>query len=398
MLGNNKLVTLVAAILSLCLMGMLLFQGVQKAQADPFSPGSKSYLDIQLSDDAGDVTVSDLGLWYKLYKVANVEQQAGYDAYEFEFITNGLLDIAYKGDIEALNSITASSDDSAEKYKALANAAAEAIYNAQGSVSPAYNLEANGSQAGVDYGVLPGLYLVVPYGSNTIPEGSPADTNVLVPNDSKSAPYPYVSKAYTETQKFTFNPQLLALPTTNTLNSADPTGWNYNPTITLKPSIEPRKGSLTINKLISAGEYNNDDIGNNQVTFVFDIKGYTDEAHTNLAYTNVASIVINTKDGNSGSATIDGIPAGLYIVVTERYTGNSYEAVTKDGQTTQIVATDSTLIDDGTANATVGAFVDFENTYNGTGNKGGSVTNTFAMGENGGWEWIKNGESQGGEN
>lgn len=404
MLGSSKLVTLVAAILSLCLMVMLMGQGVQKAQAASLKLDQASFVSVQLSKDAEDkgISISNLNLRYMMYKVANAEQQAGYDAYTFAFIKSDpeLLTI---DDINKLNANTSAATGAnklgASDYDALAQKVAGVIMENAGTpnaIAATYNVPATPAQE-----IAAGLYVIVPFGADTVTTPESDTANVLTTTkttDTKETIY--ASNAYTATQKLIFKPQLVALPTkdvdqvTGSINSANPGEWIYYPTLTLKPTIEPRKGSLTINKLITTSEYNNENIGNNETTFVFDIKGYTDEAHTNLVYTNVASVVINTKNGNSGSATIGNIPAGLYVVVTETYTGTSYEAVTKDGQTAQIIATDNTLIGDTTASATVGAFVDFENTYKNNGNKGGSVTNTFNNGE-GEWTWSKNGVAQG---
>lgn len=416
MLGSSKLVTLVAAILSLCLMVMLMGQGVQKAQAASLNLSQPSSVGIQLSDDAAkaDVSISDLDLRYMLYKVADAKAQEGYDAYTFAYPASAkhkLLDIE---DIDKLNANTSTATETsklgASDYDALAQKAAGVIVESAGTNSPIeadYNVS-----AAVRNDIAAGLYVIVPFGADTVTTPDSPTANVLTTTkttDTKETIY--ASNAYTATQKLIFKPQLVALPTkdvdqvTGSINSANPGEWIYYPTLTLKPTIEPRKGSLTINKLITTSEYNNENIGNNEATFVFDIKGYTDEAHTNLVYTNAASVVINTKNGNSGSATIGNIPAGLYVVVTETYTGTSYEAVTKDGQTAQIIPTDNTLID-GTGSTTPGVSVDFENTYNNNGNKGGSVTNTFnnEYGEDGklGWQWTHSKTStaanQGGEN
>lgn len=140
---------------------------------------------------------------------------------------------------------------------------------------------------------------------------------------------------------------------------------------------------------------------NNEATFVFDIKGFSTQEDANAAaagaaitpvYSNVASVSFDAAGTNR--VTVDNIPAGIYVVVTEIYSGTSYKPVGTTPQIVPIVATDNN------AASANGVSVAFQNAYNAddpSPNKGGSVTNSFKVGDDGEWVWSKDGVQQGGQ-
>ncbi len=84
----------------------------------------------------------------------------------------------------------------------------------------------------------------------------------------------------------------------------------------------------------------------------------------------------------SKTLTIDQIPAGLSVTVTEVYSGASY-TVSGSGEETVLIVSDAAA----GADAAQEASVVFTNRYNG-GNRGGyGVTNRFESDGNGGWTW-----------
>lgn len=387
---DRGIVAFVGMVLSLCLVGALAFQGVQKAQAAPLDLSRSCSVQVALSGT--DEQPADLGLHYKLYKVAAVVQQSGYDAYTYA-ATNAFS--ALESEVADL-----ASNATASGYKALAQSAAGLIVEAAEGSSPiAADYDCDAATAAPN--VTPGLYLLVAYGADTLAENL-ATTNVLVPNQNAAdeGASKYVSTAFSNAKRYDFAPEVVALPTKTPSadggapNSADPTDWVYDPTFTLKPTVTDRVGSLEISKRLLEFEQT-EGVAGNEATFVFEIKGYATRddavaAQTNPdvkpVYSNVASITFNAA--GTSKAVVENIPAGIYVVVTEVYSGTSYQPTSTQPQEGYIVATDNAVIE--VAPTSLG----FENTYNGSANKGGSVTNSFRFGEDEEWVWSKDGQTQ----
>ena len=96
----------------------------------------------------------------------------------------------------------------------------------------------------------------------------------------------------------------------------------------------------------------------------------------------MASITHN--GAGTESVTIENIPAGITVTVTEIYAGASYELVSKNEQTAVIVS--GKAVELGSSAASVA----FENKYNGGNDSGYGLMNEFKAGdEDGDWEWTK---------
>lgn len=178
------------------------------------------------------------------------------------------------------------------------------------------------------------------------------------------------------TRKYVFTPYLTALPSSDyTQTGAGSDDWQYDRTIYLKGEAQPQFGKLTINKTL---QNYNATLG--LTTSVFEIVGK--DAQDNVVYTNVASV---THDGaGTESVTIENIPAGITVTVTEIYAGASYELVSKNEQTAVIVS--GKAVELGSSAASVA----FENKYNGGNDSGYGLMNEFKAGdEDGDWEWTK---------
>ncbi len=179
--------------------------------------------------------------------------------------------------------------------------------------------------------------------------------------------------------KYVFTPYLTALPSSEyTLSGTGSDDWDYDTVIGLKAEAEPQYGKLAITKTL---ENFNESLG--RATFVFQIEGR--DAAGALAYSDVASITFG--QAGSETVTIDRIPAGLTVTVTEIYSGASYTIVGSDTESVLIwsdVAVEATA---GTESATKQAAVSFTNRYDG-GNRGGyGVTNHFESDGEDGWIW-----------
>lgn len=178
------------------------------------------------------------------------------------------------------------------------------------------------------------------------------------------------------TRKYVFTPYLTALPSSDyTQTGAGSDDWQYDRTIYLKGEAQPQFGKLTINKTLS--NYN-ETLG--LTTSVFEIVGK--DKQENVVYTNVASVTHN--GAGTQSVTLENIPAGITVTVTEIYAGASYELVSKNEQTAVIVSGEAVELGSSAAS------VAFENKYNGGNDSGYGLMNEFKAGdEEGVWEWTK---------
>lgn len=215
---------------------------------------------------------------------------------------------------------------------------------------------------------------VEPTKTGEIANGNPAVISGLDVGMYLIVPQETFNSGYT--RKYVFTPYLTALPSSDyTQTGAGSDDWQYDRTIYLKGEAQPQFGKLTINKTLS--NYN-ETLG--LTTSVFEIVGK--DAQRNVVYTNVASITHN--GAGTESVTIENIPAGITVTVTEVYAGASYELVSENEQTAVIVS--GKAVELGSSAASVA----FENKYNGGNDSGYGLMNEFKAGdEDGDWEWTK---------
>lgn len=173
--------------------------------------------------------------------------------------------------------------------------------------------------------------------------------------------------------KYKFTPYLTALPSSEyALTGQGDDTWIYEAEVGLKMESEQQFGKLNIQKTLA--DYN-ESLG--QTTFVFRVEG-RDENDV-LVYSNVISSTY-TGAGDK-TVSLDRIPAGLKVTVTEEYSGASYE-IDGDGTKTADIVSDA-AVEAGAGNE---ASVSFTNRYSG-GNRGGyGVTNQFDKDGND-WQW-----------
>lgn len=193
------------------------------------------------------------------------------------------------------------------------------------------------------------------------------------------------------TVRYSFVPYLTALPSSAYTTGYDAEGnpiqtgsddWDYDTEIGLKPEAEPLYGRLNITKEL---QNFNETLG--QTTFTFLVEG-RDPATGELLYSEVVSTT--HEDLASETVTLEHIPAGVTVTVTEIYSGASYEVVGD-------VAKDVLIWSDEAVENAAGQVINgvtvqtpavtFENRYSG-GNRGGyGVNNEFEM-RDGVWEWA----------
>lgn len=271
---------------------------------------------------------ADMTVPVNVYKVADVNVSA-------EFTSTA--------EFEGLDFNIVMKDANAATWENLAKDAVEKL----GNVEPTKTGEiANGNPAVIS-GLDVGMYLIVP-------------------QETFNSGY---------TRKYVFTPYLTALPSSDyTQTGAGSDDWQYDRTIYLKGEAQPQFGKLTINKTLS--NYN-ETLG--LTTSVFEIVGK--DAQGNVVYTNVASITHN--GAGTQSVTIENIPAGITVTVTEVYAGASYEIDGENVKTATIVSDEA--VGPGNAEASVA----FTNKLNGGHDSGYGLMNEFKAGEDGDWEWRK---------
>ena len=173
--------------------------------------------------------------------------------------------------------------------------------------------------------------------------------------------------------QYDFTPFLVSLPNNYYYTEEDDT-WVYelvgDKAIGLKPEKTDRYGDLIINKELDS--YNEMLGGAN---FVFQIEGTKTDIDTDavkVVYSDVVSM--SFTGAGSDSIKIEHIPAGAEIVVTEVYSGASYELTSAASQTVTIVAED--VVE-----------TNFSNTMNEKLNGGTGLVNSFIYNNETG-EWT----------
>lgn len=185
---------------------------------------------------------------------------------------------------------------------------------------------------------------------------------LVAPQNTFNADYTY---------EYQFTPYLTALPGNNYYSNKDDT-WIYHPTISLKVGRERQYGSLVINKTLE----NYSDVSQ-EGYFVFQIEG---KLGTEV-YSDVETL--SFTGGGSQSVTIEGLPAGMKVTVTEVYDGGSYQNDGDSSQEATIVAEKAVELAGWKE-----AGVSFTNTYNNKLIPGTGVLNEFkSTGTEEGWTW-----------
>ena len=190
-------------------------------------------------------------------------------------------------------------------------------------------------------------------------------------------------KVTTPNYTYTFTPYLVSLPTNNYYsgNGAND-DWIYNLTkennsaVGLKPEEHVRYGDLVINKEL----INHNATFGDKATFVFQIDITTPD---NKKETRIEELTFDAA--GSHSVTIEKIPAGSHVTVTEVYSGASYELASAKIQETDIIANPEKKSEEEFRPAEVS----FINKHDGRTNGGYGVKNNFKLDENGQYQYTE---------
>ena len=149
-----------------------------------------------------------------------------------------------------------------------------------------------------------------------------------------------------------------------------------NSAVGLKPEEHVRYGNLVINKELVD---HNATFGD-EATFVFQIDI---EKPDGKKETRIEELTFNAA--GSDSVTIEKIPAGSHVKVTEVYSGASYELASAKSQETDIIANPEKE----TEVEFKPAEVSFINKHDGRTNGGYGVKNNFKLDENGQYQYTE---------
>lgn len=311
---------------------LLTLPGAKAASA--INTGQKCSIEFDISGNSSELLSASIPV--NLYKVASVDESGNYTA----------TDAFSKLD---LSSVSADNLDAAAATWAERAAEAKKLLKDDTEPTTTALTQGRGTATGLDTG----LYLV--------------DTpKVITPN-------------YT----YTFTPYLVSLPTNNYYSGNGASDdWiydltkEYNSAVGLKPEQHVRYGNLVINKELVD---HNATFGNN-ATFVFQIDITTLDKKKE---TRIEELTFSAA--GSHSVTIEKIPAGSHVKVTEVYSGASYELASAKSQETDIIANPEKE----TEVEFRPAEVSFINKHDGRTNGGYGVKNNFKLDENEQYQYTK---------
>lgn len=311
---------------------LLTLPGAKAASA--INTGQKCSIEFDISGNSSELLSASIPV--NLYKVASVDESGNYTA----------TDAFSKLD---LSSVSADNLDAAAATWAERAAEAKKLLKDDTEPTTTTLTQGRGTATGLDTG----LYLV--------------DTpKVITPN-------------YT----YTFTPYLVSLLTNNYYSGNGASDdWiydltkEYNSAVGLKPEQHVRYGNLVINKELVD---HNATFGNN-ATFVFQIDITTLDKKKE---TRIEELTFSAA--GSHSVTIEKIPAGSHVKVTEVYSGASYELASAKSQETDIIANPEKE----TEVEFRPAEVSFINKHDGRTNGGYGVKNNFKLDENEQYQYTK---------
>ena len=336
-----------------------------------------------------------------IYKIADAVKNDSYNVYDYQIRTDSPLYATVKAYVDAAkDDWTISTQDNVFSFRYtpvrandtqlrgwdnLPQALAKAIWPAEGK---AMDLEPVESAAVGQAVSLPdGLYLTTVRATDF---ADPVRT-------ASGEDYNLATLAYTATNVYEFQPQVVALPALTNGYDTAAEGATYSGAATLacKPERKDRTADLAITKTVA--NYNG------AATFVFEVdvvdrkvEGFPKQYTLSIGdtYTAVGGVEVAQLLGE--------IPVGSNVTVTEVYSGVNYNTAAPvtitgiaAGAIEYIPYNSTKTARFGEDNTEIAALTpaDFTNTGNNTANGGGSVVNHFQPNtenpSNSFWEWIK---------
>ena len=370
---------------------------VQPAAADA------KHDDPQNTTFVSDINSATNPFVYDLYRVAYAKEVPGYDTYDYTLVAP-FAGLNIKAD--------APTERNAEFWADLAQKAAKIALGLNEGEPQSQPIGASASYVGNAMGtelsipayevstgktISAGLYLVITR-SNDFAWNKPSD---YVVEESGIVS----TLAHTDNWDYYYAPQLISIPTKEPITEGDedviktsnPGAWIYDPTAVLKPTAKPRNGILEIRKtLTNYADLSKDGNYFEPMTFTFSVVGKNKAGAT--VYNKVVALSVKSPVDERVVATLDDIPVGTTVTVTESYSGAHADGKPTTETTVDIKAPYATG-EDGTI-GTVTSSVAFENVNNNTHRGGHGIENKFVFvkddknPEQSKWNWIANGSAQ----
>lgn len=294
--------------------------------------------------------LKDAKLVYDLYLVA-----AAVSNEEDEGITFRML--------EPFTDLKVPEAEDSDAWQALAQEAAALALEKGGAVVSAAPLNEPVRKTDGGNDLMPGLYLLLARGEEM--------EDYVRRTEDEEGKIQISTTACTKMYEYSFLPELVSLPGKN----SDPEGesWNYDLSVSLKPSRELRVAPVEISKALLSFR------GPDPALFVFDVTAVLDGE---IVYSDVVAV---SFDGPGlKRLPVGDLPVGAEVTVTEVYSGARYTVISGASQTIVVSAEDENT-------------VVFENQYNDSVRQGGGIVNSFIYTEENSWSWQQlQDNSQGG--
>lgn len=296
--------------------------------------------------------LTEAGVVIDLYRVADAKEAGSSDSYTYSLLSK------YDG-------LVISDNPNNSEWRSLSQAAAK-IALIDGADTPVVTGAASDkaiTQTDGNGNLSAGLYLVVARGQGV--------QNYTTTIKDESGNEQVATVAYSQKHVYTFAPELVSLPgkeadASGSVNTANPSEWIYDLSITLKPEQDVRIGSLEIIKTLLTYATGSPAI------FVFSIEAVLNGENV---YSDVISMDFNAP--GKQRVIIDNIPVGAQVTVTEIYSGAGYSLDGSNETQTVVIPTGDTVS------------VSFTNNYHNGLNQGGGITNHFEYDDDSGWGWTQ---------
>ncbi|MBQ9662011.1 MAG: hypothetical protein IJV40_02525 [Oscillospiraceae bacterium] len=338
-----------------------------------------------------------------LYLVAKAVKDPQYDTYSYDFTGSAFASLetdiktALVADPEKQND----QDTMLKKFAPIAQGAIKIVK--AGSATVNKSSEATTTTSISVSGLDGGMYLLVLRGSDLKPDDSDEGYFKTVEKEQgesmgesgEEASDLIVTRALTDSYEFVFEPQLITLPTKmldgkQSYNTAYGT-WENDLSITAKPDWKERNGILKITKtLTNYVDLSKDGEYFEPATFSFSIEGKNKDGK--VVYQREVSLSVTSNVSEKEVVTLDDIPIGTVVTITESYTGSHYDINGSATREVTIQAPKTEIGTDGTEVVT-GDEVNFSNSGNNTHRGGHGVENKFEFHESE-WQWVVDGEVQ----
>ena len=346
-----------------------------------------------------------------LYLVASAVKDDKYDTYHYEFKNSPVVG----SDLPAFDDALIDEEEPENqnkletmlrKFTPLAHAFAETIltYDGVNEITPTVkDVEANGTMIKVE-GLSAGLYMLILHGKDLVKDPTDEEKCYVTTMTKKGGEGEKdttftATRALSDDYEFIFEPQLITVPTKE-ITAEDGTKsqsyntaygeWTNTLNIVVKPDWKPRNGILKITKtLTNYADLSEEGRYFEPMLFTFSVVGRDKQGEgAKEVYRKVVALSVDSPVREREVATLEDIPIGTWVTVTEIYSGAH-----ATGQTTHPefqIQSPTVTGENGTTTITSQG-VNFVNVNNDTHRGGHGIENKFTFSKDKGWGWVATG-------